>query len=214
MRLLGSIFCLMFFSVLFPVCLEAAPSIVKVTKMRPYTGIGVLLLESLQENVAESADPLPLYEEPAIARLGKLELSKMPSNEWVFGSGRSTIPLIVTSKKGVWLRVIYDESGREAWLKYPFKAKFQLWDSFLKGQSASLLVGLQKKYYLISQQPGLAASGVLTGHQAFKVIKVDKDWAMVMLNKDTLAWLRWRDEDGRILIGLEQPKINSLTSQF
>jgi len=214
MRLLGLAFCVMFFGVLLPKGIEAAPLVVKITKMRPYTGIGVLLLEPLQENPAEPADPLPLYEEPAIARLGKLNLSRMPSSDWIFGGGKSTVPLIVTSKKGAWLRVIYDESGKEAWLKYPSKAKFQLWDSFLKGQSASLLVGLQKKYYQTAQQPGLVTSGTLTGRQAFKVIKVDKDWAMVMLNKDTLTWLRWRDEDGRILISLEQPKINSLTSQF
>ena len=197
-----------------PACPEAAPTIAKTTKMRPYTGIGMLLLPTLQENVAEQPEPLSLYEEPAIARMGKLQWSRMPSNEWVFGVGRSTVPLIVTSKKGSWLRVIYDESGKEAWLKYPPKAKFQFWDSFLKGQSASLLIGLQKKYYQTSQQLGGDASGTLAGRQVFKVIKVDKDWAMVMLNKDTLTWLRWRDEDGRMLIGLEQTKINSLTSQF
>jgi hypothetical protein len=214
MRLLGLAICLMILGVLLPTGIEAAPSIVKTTRMRPYTGIGVLLLEPLQKNIAEPAEPLPLYEEPAIARLGNLDLSKMPSNEWIFGNGKSGFPLIVTSKKGVWLRVIYDESGKEAWLKYPSKAKFLLWDSFLKGQSASLLVGLQKKYYQTAQEPGLLTSGTLPGRQAFKVIKVEKDWVMVMLNKDTLTWLRWRDEDGRILIGLEQPKINSLTSQF
>jgi len=138
----------------------------------------------------------------------------MPSKEWVSGVGDSSVPLIVTSKKGDWLRVIYDESGKEAWLKHPSRAKFQLWDSFLKGQSASLMIGLQKKYYQTSQQPGLVASGALAARQIFRVIKVDGDWTMVMLNKDTLTWLRWRDEDGRILISLEQPKINSLTSQF
>lgn len=197
-----------------PVCLEAAPSIVKSTKMRPYTGIGVLELSALQESAADQPEPLPFYEEPAIARTGKLEWSRMPANEWIFGVRKSTVSLIVTSKKGNWLRVIYDDSGKEAWLKYPPRAKFRSWDSFLKGQSASLLIGLQKRYYQTSQQLGGDVSGAIAGRQTFKVIKVDKDWAMVMLNKDTLTWLRWRDEDGRMLIGLNQPEINSLTSQF
>lgn len=214
MRLPGLLFCLIFLGVSQPTVLVAAPLIVKTTKMRPYTGIGVLLLAPLLNSEAEHPEPLQLYEEPSIVRLGRLERSLVPFKEWVSGVGDSSVPLIVTLKKGDWLRVIYDESGREAWLKHPSRAKFQLWDSFLKGQSASLLIGLQKKYYQTAQQPGSVTSGTLVSRQAFKVIKVEKDWAMVMLNTDILTWLRWRDEDGRILIGLEQPKINSLTSQF
>lgn len=206
MRLPGLLFCLMFLGVLQPTGLVAAPLIVKTTKMRPYTGIGVLLIAPKLNSEAEHPEPLQLYEEPSIVRLGRLERTLVPFKEWVSGVGDSSVPLIVTLKKGDWLRVIYDESGREAWLKHPSRAKFQLWDSFLKGQSASLMIGLQKKYYQTSQQPGLAASDTLAARQVFRVVKVDGDWVMVMLNKDTLTWLRWRDEDGRILIGLNGPR--------
>jgi hypothetical protein len=42
----------------------------------------------------------------------------------------------------------------------------------------------------------------MTPTQLFRVVKLENDWAMVMSGQNSLGWLRWRDEDGRLLMGL------------
>ena len=80
-------------------------------KMRPYTGIGILMLTVAGNGLNE---PLPLYEEPGLSRLGSLNPGKIPRYDWIFGASPVAIPLIVTGRKGPWLRVAYDDAGREA----------------------------------------------------------------------------------------------------
>jgi hypothetical protein len=175
----------------------AAPSAPQ--KMRPYAGIGLLLLP-ITTNAP--VDPLHLYEEPALSRLGELNRSKIPSFDWIFGTTTVVQPLIVMARKGTWLRVSYDDAGREAWLNPPRQFAFQTWDLFYKGHVTHLLPGLQKKYYQIFQQPGMLPVVVLTINQTFRVLQIEDDWAMVLTEQNSLGWLRWRDADGRLLTGI------------
>ncbi len=177
-------------------------------RMRPYAGIGVLVLAIGSGTEDEQPEPFRLYQEPAIARIGDLKVSGVPPYEWIFGVNSQTVPLIVTARKGNWLRVNYDDAGREAWLSQGRRGAFQPWDLFLKRQSAHLLPGLQKKFYGLFQQPGTGTLATLTPKQFFRVLRLDNDWAMVVLDQSTLGWLRWRDEDGRLLLGLERTVSN------
>jgi len=177
--------------------LPAAPS--APPKMRPYTGIGMLMLPVAANDLN---DPLPLYEEPGLARLGNLNPGRIPKYDWIFGTTSSAASLIVTGRKGPWLRVAYDDAGREAWLNPARSAAFQSWDFYLKDHVSRLLPGLQKKYYQLFQHPGQALLAQLTTSQFFKVLQLDNDWAMVLSDQNSLGWLRWRDEDGRLLIGV------------
>lgn len=179
-----------------PVVAAAAPPF----KMRPYAGIGLVSSGSLQEG--ENEEPLHLYEEPANARLMSLDLAKVPRYDWIFGANRE-LYLIVASRKGKWLRVAYDEAGREAWLMPRRSSVFLSWEMFLKGRTARMLPGLQKRYYQVYQQPGSTASVSLPPGQFFKVLRLEGDWAMVMPDQRSIGWVRWRDEDGRLLVGLE-----------
>lgn len=174
----------------------AAPS--SPQKMRPYAGIGLLHLPISTTPV----DPLLLYEEPALSRLGELNRSKIPPFEWIFGTSSVAQPLIVMARKGTWLRVAYDDAGREAWLNPPRQFTFQTWDLFYKGHVTRLLPGLQKKYYQIFQQPGISPVETLTAKQSFRVLQLEDDWAMVLTEQNSLGWLRWRDTDGRLLLGI------------
>jgi hypothetical protein len=167
--------------------------------MRPYSGIGILLLPSAGDDLNA---PLPLYEEPGLSRLGSLDPVKMPRYDWIFGTSPTIAPLIVTGRKGPWLRVVHDDAGREAWLNPSRAAVFQSWDYFLKDHISRLLPGLQKKYYQFYQQPDKAVLASLTTGQFLKVLSLDNDWAMVLSDQNSLGWLRWRDEDGRLLIGV------------
>ena len=116
------------------------------------------------------------------------------------------MPLMVTARKGNWLRVAYDDAGREAWLNPRRSAVFQAWDLFFKGQPAKLLPGLQKRYYQLFRQPEKGVLATLTPKQLFTVVKLENDWALVVFDQNSLGWLRWRDEDGRLLVGLGKAK--------
>lgn len=172
-------------------------------KMRPYTCIGILLLSVAPGLDGEKPLPLNLYGEPAISRLGELNGDTLPPYDWIFGMNSYTLPLIVTARKGNWLRVVYDDVGREAWLMPRRRDVFHTWDSFFKGQLVRLLPGLRKQYYQFFQEPGKGALVTHLPKKGFKIVKLQDDWALVMPDQNSLVWLRWRDEDGRLLIGLE-----------
>lgn len=172
--------------------------------MRPYSGIGILMLEIASRSEPAIQGPIQLYEEPAISRIGELDFARIPSYEWIFGPDSSMLPLIVTSRKGDWLRVTYDDAGREAWLNARQRGAFYSWAAFFKGQSVRLLPGLKKKQYQIFRQPEKGSLGLPNLKQLFRVVKLENDWSLVMYGQSSLAWLRWRDEDGRLLIALEQ----------
>jgi len=167
--------------------------------MRPYTGIGILMLTVAGDGLSDS---LPLYEEPGLSRLGYLNPGKIPRYELIFGEAPAAAPLVVTGRKGLWLRVVYDDAGREGWLNPARPGAFQPWDLFLKDHVSRLLPGLQKKYYQLYQHPGKTVLASLTTRQFLKVLRLENDWAMVLSDENSLGWLRWRDEDGRLLIGI------------
>jgi hypothetical protein len=98
--------------------------------------------------------------------------------------------------------VAYDDAGREAWLNPLRQDVFQSWDFFLKDHVSRLLPGLQKKYYQLYQHPGRSALAPLSTNQFLKVLRLENDWAMVLSDQNSLGWLRWRDDDGRLLIGV------------
>ena len=194
---------LMLLILIFPSNIPAAQPGSAVPKMRPYVGIGILHIP-ISFGTEISSDPLYLYEEPALSRLRPLNKSKPPSHEWIFGSSSQTVPFIVMARKGKWLLVTYDDAGREAWLAPGRQGTFQKWDAFFKGQSLRMLPGLQKRFYQIWKEPGAEVMSSVTPRQAFRVLRVEGDWLMVMADQNNLGWLRWRDDDGRLLVGLEQ----------
>jgi hypothetical protein len=172
--------------------------------MRPYSGIGVLLLAAEKSRNNGPQEPLYLYEEPAVLRIGALDSGQAPPYEWIFSRNASRLTLIVTARKEEWLRVAYDDAGRLGWLDPRQRGIFQSWDILLKGKACRLLSGLRKQYYQMFRQPGAKPLTLPTLPKlSFKVLKLDGDWALVMPDQSTLGWLRWRDEDGRLLISVD-----------
>jgi len=183
------------------VCSGSSYSAASLPKMRPYSGLGIVVLPD-PDSGSDRGEPVPLYEDPGIFRLGKLNSEITSGNEWVLGVQREHILLIVMARKGSWLKVSFDDAGREAWINSERRGAFQPWDQFLKGQISRLLPGLRKQYYQLYRQPDSKTSSTLVPQQLFKVLKLDNDWAMVMPDMNTIGWLRWRDEDGRLLVGV------------
>jgi hypothetical protein len=173
-------------------------------QMRPYSGIGVLLLTVEHDGNTGRQEPFYLYEEPAILRIGALDGSQAPPYEWLFTRNVSRLPLIVTARKGEWLRVAYDDAGRQGWLDLRQQGVFQPWDILLKGRSCRFLPGLRKQQYQVYRQPGrMPLTLPAPPRQSFKIVKLEGDWALVLPDQNTLGWLRWRDEDGRLLISVD-----------
>lgn len=167
--------------------------------MRPYTGIGLVLFS--QTDGAGQDLRVPLYEEPGLSRIGMLNSSRLPGNEWIFGALDATPPLIVSARRGDWLRVFYDDAGREAWIDSRSRGRFQTWEQFMKLQTGHLLPGLQPQYYRLQQQPDGKPLATLTPRQVVKLLKVENAWGMVVIGQTQIGWLRWRDDDGRLLLG-------------
>lgn len=184
-------------------CLFAAPAAAAdPPRIRPYAGIGVLRLAEPAD--PQAADPLYLYREPGIYRIGVLHRgSAANAFGWVLGRPDGVLLMIATARKGEWLRVVYDDAGREAWLAPQRRGEYQSWDVFLKTRAFRPLPGLRKQYYQLCRQPGGEPEATLTPRQLCRVLRVEGDWVQVMVERSSIGWLRWRDEDGRLLMGLE-----------
>lgn len=170
-------------------------------RMRPYTGIGVVVF-SQSGNALDRDLPLQLYEEPGLLRVGVLDSTRLSENEWVFGLQKGPPPLVVSARKGDWLRVVYDDAGREAWIEPQNQGRFQSWEQYLKLHAGRMLPGLQPHYYRFQQQPGGRVLATLSPKQLFRVLKLENAWGMVLTDQSQVGWLRWRDDDGRLLVGV------------
>jgi len=181
-------------------CSGSAHAAAAPPKMRPYIGIGIFILQ-VPDSDPGGAEPLHMYEEPGIFRHGEFDRSGSTANEWIFGVEKGRIPLVVMARKGNWLKVCYDDAGREAWIDPQHRGTFKTWEQFMRGEISRLLPALRKQYYQIYRQPSGDPLSTLTPKQMFKVIKLENNWAMIMSDQSTIGWLRWRDEDGRLLVG-------------
>ena len=174
-------------------------------RMRPYVGIGVVVFPEPGNSQKQDLQ-LQLYEEPGLVRLRLLTSSALPGNEWVFGSSGENAPLIVSTRKGDWLRVFFDDAGREAWINPQHKGHFQSWEQYLKLHTGRMLPALQPQFYQLLQQPGGKLVTTLTPKQMFRVLKLENLSALVLTDNGKIGWVRWRDDDGRLTVGTGEIK--------
>ncbi len=169
-------------------------------RMRPYTGIGLVVFSRSADGPLPGLQ-VPMYEEPGLSRIDMLVTTRLSGNDWIFGQQEEYPPLVVSARKGGWLRVYYDDAGREAWIDPQNKGRFQSWEQYLRLQTGRMLPGLQPQYYQLQQQPGGRLLATLTPKQVFKVLKLENAWCMVLTEQTQIGWVRWRDDDGRLVIG-------------
>ncbi len=181
---------------------NGAPRPAPLLPVRPYAGIGVVVLPLAIAN-AEGHEPVILYREPGIGRLPDLDSARLPSNDQVFMGPPGLRALIVTARKSEWLRVMVDEGGREAWLKQRRSLRYQPWEVFLKTHPCRLLPGIRKAFYQLSPVIGAGAGEPLAPRQLVKAVRVSGDWAQVVTEQMRIGWIRWRDEDGRLLVSFD-----------
>lgn len=168
--------------------------------MRPYSGIGVLSISSVG-----LTSPIPFYDEPGLVRRGILAPEPLRQlTGWLFDSP-DRIVLLVTGRKGNWLRVERDEAGRESWLLLQRHWQYTSWPQFLKGRHVVFLPNSPKRLMQVVSQPD-SSQGTPRSAAAppMRVVMVQEDWAYVLLDASSAGWVRWRDADGRLLIGFRE----------
>jgi hypothetical protein len=171
--------------------------------LRPLAGIGFIGPQSFLHDI--SPEQLVLYREPGIGRLPEHDITEFPLLNQANNSTIPGIRLAVTGRKGEWVRVIYDDAGREGWITPPRHWGYHPWDRFLKGREVRLLSGLKKELYLLRPEPDpdTRASVTIERRQRMRVIEVMGDWMLVVIDLSGTGWLRWKDDDGRLLIEVE-----------
>lgn len=173
---------------------------------RPETGKGVLLVKnSPAHDNAGGRSFVVIYREPGIGRIGELRVASLPALAGVVKTPPGVLALAVTATKGEWLRVHYDDAGRSGWLEPRRTWTYLTWEEYLRGKTARLLRGLRKEFYLARSGPDGSAPELppLTPERSMRILDVDGDRARVLVDLSVMAWLRWRDPDGRLLITVE-----------
>ncbi len=183
--------------------LSALPAL-GVVKSRPFSGNGLLVIRPFPPQRGD-LPPLAVYREPGVERITDLDCRELPPLAPVITAHTAEYPVAVTGKRGDWLRIAYDDAGREGWLKMPRYWEYAPWGSFLKGRGARLLPGLKKDFYLLRREPSPASQQLetLSRQKNLRIIEIKEDWALVLVDLSAYGWLRWRDGDGRFLISID-----------
>ncbi len=170
---------------------------------RPDAGIGALLVRTAPG--ATTPPVLVLYREPGVGRIAEKNVTSCPNLAFILKTPAGEFPLVVTALKDGWMRVIYDDAGRAAWVDPSRRWNYLRWEEFLKGKEASLLRGLKKGFYVPRSGPDELAPELepLTPERSLRILEVAGDRIRVLIDLTVIGWLRWRDEDGRFLITLE-----------
>jgi hypothetical protein len=178
--------------VLTPFQLQAASAV----KARTLAGVGVVRIPA---NVYQ--DGVTLYSEPGIGRLQTLPLAALPALRQL-GIALDSFCLPVMAKKRGWLKVIIDDSERTGWLEMGRGWEFSSWEHFLANRQAAMLKGIRKDYYLLRKEAAVRAEPVGTVEKGplIQLQQIDREWARVESGNGFSGWLRWRDENGRLLL--------------
>jgi len=169
-------------------------------KARPLAGIGVL-------TVREGGADLVIYREPGLGRVSEIPASKLPGIAPSLGPVPGVGHAVVLSTRPGWLRIIHDEAESPGWLERRRGDRFRTWGEFFRGRSVSMLAGLRQDYYQLRRSPSPLAETVASVERGalLQVGKVEGDWIHVRGKGETDGWLRWRDDNSRLLIAVTAP---------
>lgn len=166
-------------------------------KARPQSGIGLLLLRG-------DGKKLTIYREPRLGRLAELTAPELPGLAPSMEASAGIYPVVVLSKRPGWLRIIYDMAESDGWVECRRAGDFLLWGEFLPERSISMLAGVRKEFHQLRREAVSGAESLRSVGQGeiFRVVALKGDWIRVRSTDDSEGWLRWRDDNSRLLIAV------------
>lgn len=172
-------------------------------KYRPFSGIGVLSIRALPPADTPAEPGIAIFAEPGVARIS-LQNRTLPSLDPILQTTEGESYMIVLDKRGSWLRVAYDEAGRNGWVLLERSWEYTSWEEFLKGRAMKLLPGLRKNYYDIHELPSEKSPVVSAANgKKLRIVELEEDWCMIITDTGSSGWIRWRDSDRRFTIAVE-----------
>jgi len=168
-------------------------------KARPLTGIGILVMKKVNPG---NGSMLRLYREPKLGRIAEIKVDALPLLTPYIAAGEDSRPVIVTAKRLGWYRIIYDDGDREGLVEGRTSATFFKWGELLQGREATFLPGLKKTFYQLRREPSPTSDPLEQLGRGSRVycIELLGEWLKVLSNGGKAGWLRWRDENSRLLI--------------
>jgi hypothetical protein len=172
---------------------------------RPFSGSGVVIIRPRNPENPVAPAPITFYRDPGVARAAERPVVQLPSLNAILKMPAGEYLLPVMGKKGNWLRIAYDDAGREGWVELARWWDYITWEDFLKGRAARFLPGLEERCYTLRAASSTTApqTGALSGNEDLRIIEVADDWVLVVTGSGLSGWLAWRDGDGRFLISLD-----------
>ena len=169
---------------------------------RPYSGSGVLIIRPFGPDRPIDSETLTFYRNPGVERIVERPARDIPSLSSILKMPADEYPFAVMGKKGNWMRIAYDDAGREGWVEMSRWWEYITWEVFLMGRAARLIPGLKKENCALRAGPATTEppTGVLSGKEELQLIEIRGDWIKVVINSGLNGWLTWRDGDGRFLI--------------
>lgn len=164
-------------------------------KARTLSGIGLLLIRG-------GGKELTIYREPRLGRVVKLPAEQLPGPALLPSWGEGVALAVVLSARPGWLRIVYDAAESDGWVERRRSGEFLPWEEALKGAKLAMLPGLRADYYQLRREArgdGESLGRVEIGEQ-FSVLAVDGEWAKVSGADGEEGWLRWRDDNSRLMI--------------
>lgn len=166
-------------------------------KARSLSGMGILL-------ISKEHPQLSLFKEPSIGRISEINLSTLPESQSISTSEQFK-SAIVTLKKGNWYRILYDDGEREGWIEGRSSYHFYRWEKLLANKEIILTGGLRKEFYLLHRTADSISGTIetLAKGSTLTSLNVEGDWIRVMTASQSQGWLRWRDENSRLVISIK-----------
>jgi SH3-like domain-containing protein len=181
-------------------------STVRAGSERPRAGQGILLLRPAFAEQAETLKALQLYDSPGIKRVATVNADRLPSLSQVVPVPFGIYAIAVTGKRGNWYRLVYDESGREGWIKARQYWVYYRWPDFLPGRHVALLPDLRASLAEVHLEPldRSPVQGTVSSGQRLRVIEIRDRWMLVQSDDGKSGWLRWCDSNGMMVVALAE----------
>jgi SH3-like domain-containing protein len=170
-------------------------------KARVLSGIGIVLISI---GTAEKPSPLIIFKEPSLGRISEIDAGRLPSLSQSITTQEGIMPAIVTSKKSGWYRIIFDDGEREGWIQVRSSYQFYRWEELLRNRTVSLIGGLRQEFYQLRRNPDSSSESINPLGKGSRVtsLEAEGDWIRVFTDSRTEGWIRWHDENSRLVIAV------------